>query len=337
MDLSRVETVLKPYPAFRLKQVNFAVFKNLIESWDQVTNLPKDILALLKKEIPLEIKAEIQKSTDNKTIKAAITLEDNQIIEAVLMRHSDSRNTVCVSSQVGCPLACEFCATGKLGFKRIMTAQEIIEPVLLFSRWLKKEGQRVDNIVFMGMGEPFLNYDEVLKAVRILNDNDKFGIGARHISISTAGIIEGIKKLAEENLQLNLAISLHAPNDIVRQKIMPVAKQYPIKKLLPVVSDYIKKTNRRVMIEYLMLKDINDSPSQARELAKILKQQLHRLFFVNLISYNDTKQFKPSLPKTIKEFKSILEKEGLTVIQRYRFGSEIDGACGQLAAKLKNN
>ncbi|MFA6410622.1 MAG: 23S rRNA (adenine(2503)-C(2))-methyltransferase RlmN [Candidatus Buchananbacteria bacterium] len=337
MDFAKLKKSLSPYPAFRLKQVNFAIFKNLVESWDEVTNLPKDILALLKAEISLEICAKIQKSTDQKTIKAAVTLADGQIIETVLMRHGNGRNTVCVSSQAGCPLACEFCATGKLGFKRILTSFEIISQVLLFSRLLKTESERVDSIVFMGMGEPFLNYDEVLKAIRILNDNDKFGIGARHISISTAGIVEGIKKFSQENLQVNLALSLHAPNDQLRSRLMPINQQYPIKKVLTALADYIKISNRRVMIEYLMLKDVNDSPSQATELAILLKRQLKRLFFVNLITYNETGCFEPSKPETIKKFKSILEKEGITVIQRYRFGADIDGACGQLAAKLKNN
>ncbi|MDO8424495.1 MAG: 23S rRNA (adenine(2503)-C(2))-methyltransferase RlmN, partial [bacterium] len=238
------------------------------------------------------------------------------------------RNTVCVSSQVGCPLKCLFCATGKIGFKRNLESWEIVQQVLFFSRILKKESKRVSNIVFMGMGEPFLNYDNVLSAVRILNDKDGLNIGARHISISTAGLVEGIEKLAKENLELNLAVSLHAPSDILRKAIMPIAKQYSIGEILKAVDDYIGITRRRVMFEYIMIEDFNDSPLHAKSLAKLMKKPL---YFVNLISYNPTGELNPSPGVKIKKFKEILEKEGIIVTQRYRFGQDIKAACGQLA------
>jgi len=191
---------------------------------------------------------------------------------------------------------------------------------------------RVTNVVFMGMGEPFLNYDNVLEAIRILNDKDGFNLGARHISISTVGITEGIEKLAKEKLQINLAISLHAPNNKLRSRLMPINKVYPIEKILAAVDGYIKKTKRRVMFEYLMIDGVNDSEREAEELAKILKKSL---YFVNLISFNPIghSKFKPSLGWKIKKFKEIFKKAGIPVTQRHRFGREIKAACGQLAGR----
>lgn len=335
MDLNKLETSLKSYPAYRLKQAYQAVFLHSIESWDQASSLPKNLKELLKKECPLTIPAEIIFSKDKKTAKAAITLTDGNVIETVLLRHNDGRNTICVSCGIGCNLACEFCATGQQGFKRHLTSQEIILQIILFNRLLKNEKQKITNVVFMGMGEPFLNYDEVIKAIKIINDKDRFNIGARHISISTVGIMEGIKRLADENLQVNLAISIHAPSNRLRHQLMPINQQYPLTKLLKTVAAYLAKTKRQVMIEYLMLQDINDSPKQAEELAHLLKKNLPGLFFVNLISYNQTEKFKPTSPEKIKKFKDILLKEGIKAVQRYHFGSDIKAACGQLANQKK--
>lgn len=320
-------------PAFRTKQAIQAIFHNLISSWDEATVLPKDIRERLQEEFPLEIASQILEAEDRQSAKAVIRLADDAVVETVLMRHPGGRNTVCVSSQVGCALDCSFCATGKLDFKRNLSAWEIAEQVLLFARLLKKTGQRVTNVVFMGMGEPFLNYNEVISAVHLLNDRDKFGLGARSISISTVGIPAGIKKMAGEKLQINLAVSLHAPNDALRSRIMEINKKYPLAQVLKVTSEYISATNRRVMVEYLMLDKINDSEENAKELAAVLKQYLKRLFFVNLIVYNPTGDFKPALPRQVARFKKILEGEGITVTERYRFGQDITGACGQLASK----
>jgi 23S rRNA (adenine2503-C2)-methyltransferase len=193
---------------------------------------------------------------------------------------------------------------------------------------LKKEGERVGSVVFMGMGEPFLNYENVMNAVRVMNSPDGFGIGARHISISTCGIFDGIKKLAEEDLALNLAISLHASNDEVRRKLMPVAQGYEIKELLAVIDEYIAKTKRKVMFEYLLIHGVNDTDEMATELAKLLK---HKLCVVNLIQYNDTGAFTASSHNRMNRFKEILEKNGVQTVMRHRFGRDIKGACGQLA------
>jgi 23S rRNA (adenine2503-C2)-methyltransferase len=220
-----------------------------------------------------------------------------------------------------------------MGFKRNLEIWEIIEQVLFFARYLKKNKERINNIVFMGMGEPFLNYKNVIESIKILNDKDGFNFGIRHFSISTVGIVEGIEELIKENLQINLAISIHAPNDDLRLKLMPINKTYSIQKILNVVNDYIEKTKRRVMFEYVMIKNVNDSEENAKELAKLMKKPL---YFVNLISFNPTGTFNPSSPLKIKKFKEILEKRGITVTQRYRFGQDIEGACGQLATKDEN-
>ncbi len=231
-------------------------------------------------------------------------------------------------------MACDFCATGKMGLKRNLNSDEILMQVLLFARKLKQLKQRVSNIVFMGMGEPMLNYKNIIETVHTLNDNDGLNIAARKISISTCGIIPGIEKLAEEPLQLNLAISLHAPSDNLRSSIMPVNKSFNIERTLSAVKKYIQKTSRKVMIEYILLKDINDSQEQAIELAQILKKYLGNLFMINLIVYNATSgKYKSPTKQNKSIFKETLEQQGLTVTQRYRLGHDIDGACGQLATK----
>lgn len=329
MDLNKLEKILEKEPAFRLKQIKKAVFSELIENWDEISTLPKNLRERLSKECPIsELKEEkVLTSKDKETIKALFKLKDGWKIESVLMRHIGERITVCVSSQVGCAIGCEFCATGQQGFKRNLSSGEIVDQVLFFAKTA-----RVTNVVFMGMGEPFLNYNNVLEAIKILNDKDGFNLGARHISISTAGIVEGIKKFSEEKIQINLAISLHAPNNKLRTKLMPINKTYPIEKILAAVDNYIAKTNRKVMFEYLMIDGVNDSEAQAEELAKIMKKPL---YFVNLISFNPVSHsnFKPSSDQRIKKFREILEKNKITFTQRHSFGQEIQAACGQLAGE----
>ena len=303
MNLEKLEKVLEAEPKYRLKQAKDAVFKNFISDWKDCTFFTKDLRDKLNKECPLEIKADILVSKKEDSVKARITLENGMKIETVLMRHEDGRNTVCVSSQVGCPLGCLFCATGKMGFKRNLTSEEILEQVIFFDRYLKPEGQKVTNVTYMGMGEPFLNYENVLKSIRILNDKEYFNIGARSISVSTSGIVEGIEKFAKEGLQVNLAISLHAPNNKLREKLMPIDKKYPLDAVLKAVDNYIKKTNRQVMFEYVLIKGVNDSDECAEELSKLMDK---KLYYVNLILYNATGFFKPSDTKRVEKFKEIL-------------------------------
>lgn len=330
MDIKKIQEILKDEPKFRFKQVYEAIFQKFIDNWDDVTVLSLALREKLKAECPLDIPAETLESADKNTVKAALSLDGGRV-ETVLMRHGDGHNTVCVSSQIGCLLGCKFCLTGEGGFERSLKFHEIVEQVLFFSRYLRCHNERVSNIVFMGMGEPFMNYDEVMKAIRFFNDKDTFNIGARKISVSTVGIIDGIKKISNEPLQLNLALSLHAPDDELRQEIMPVAKNNPLKSLLKAVKSYIEKTNRKVMIEYLMLDKINDSSAQAQRLADLLKASLGKLFVVNLISYNETQNFRTSPPAVITNFKKILEREGVETVQRFKFGRDVQGACGQLA------
>jgi len=333
MDLSKLAAVLEGQPKYRFVQAEKAVWQDLASSWEEASNLPQALRERLDIECPLKIETELdQTAKGRKTVKALITLADGESIETVLIRQKGGRNTVCVSSQVGCPLGCAFCATGTLGFRRNLKSAEIVEQVLFFARYLKAEGrgEKIDNIVFMGMGEPFLNYQEFIKAAKFLNDPETMNIGARRLSVSTAGIVEGIKRLAGEKLQINLALSLHAADDSLRASLMPVAKKYKIYEILKAIDAYITKTGRRVMFEYLMIKGVNDSDQDARSLAKLLKKPL---YLVNLIPYNETGRFQPSNPERMEKFKKILEDAGVPATIRLSFGGEIAAACGQLKGK----
>lgn len=328
MDLERYEKILSEYPKFRLKQANKHLYDKLIDDWSNSTVLPEELKQRLDRECPIKIFADTLISKKKDTLKAQIILSDGLLVETVLMKHQDGRNTICVSSQVGCPLKCAFCATGLIGFKRNLTSWEIVMQVLFFARVLRKGSERVSNVVFMGMGEPFLNYDSVIQAIRALNDKEGFGLGARNFSISTAGVIEGIKKLSRENLQVNLAISLNASCDKARTKLMPVNEMHPLKQLMKTVSEYTETTGRQVMIEYIMLKGVNDSQKDAENLADLVKGLL---CIVNLISLNPIGTFKPSPKRTVKAFKETLRKKGIKATERHSFGSDIKSACGQLA------
>lgn len=330
MNIEKLDEILENFPAYRKKQILAYIFKNFVSDFDEMTSLPKDLRDILKKNCSLEIKADMYVSDDLETYKSLITLNDGKKVEAVLMKHDDKRNTVCVSSQVGCPVGCKFCATGRMGFTRNLTAHEILSQVVLFERILKKEKDRVTNVVFMGMGEPMLNYESVMFSVRMLNNKDFFGIAARHISISTSGIVGGIKRLMNEKLQINLAISFHAPTDEKRSKLMPINKNFGIPAIVSALKEYILKTKRRVMVEYILIDHVNDFEADAYKLADIVKGEN---FFVNLIPYNPTGEFKPSSTERVKKFKEILSKREITVTQRYRFGRGIKAACGQLAVK----
>jgi 23S rRNA (adenine2503-C2)-methyltransferase len=239
-----------------------------------------------------------------------------------------------LSSQAGCPLGCTFCATGQSGFRRNLSAFEIIVQVLYWKRLLKFEGADISHLVFMGMGEPFLNYDEVIRAIDLMNQPDYFGIGSRHISVSTVGIVSGIRRFASEDFQVNLAVSLHSANDRKRMELMPVAKQFPLSQLTTMIDEYISKTNRKVMLEYMMIKGVNDSAKDAEDLCRLIKSMAGgHLCFVNPIPYNPTGRFQPSNEKEIKAFCGVLDSNRISYTRRYRFGTGITAACGQLAGK----
>lgn len=329
MDLNKINKLIENEPNYRRLQIKQAIFKLLINDWNQATNLPQDLRLKLVENCPLEIPAEIFKT--RQAIKAIIRLDDGEKIESVMLTNADGRHTVCVSSQVGCPLGCAFCATGKLGFKRNLTAEEIVNQVVLFARELKQKEQRVDNVVFMGMGEPLLNWPEVSRALLMLNDADGLNISARGLSVSTCGLSEGIEKLSEFPLQVNLAISLHASDNELRSALMPINNAVSLDDLFASLKKYLAVKNRKIMFEYLLLQDVNDSRDQARQLAKLLKKLPAKLVMVNLIAYNPTGDFLPSEPNRIRDFKKELEGRGVNVTVRESLGGEIFGACGQLA------
>jgi len=345
MNIINLEKFLKEIGEknYRLKQVKKAVFVDLINDWDEATTFSKELREEIKKEFPiLSMKVlNLLESKNKDSVKAVLKLKDGNIIETVLMKHLNTkeddakagRNTVCVSSQAGCAMNCGFCATGKMGLKKNLTSEEIVDQVLFFARHLNKENQTINNIVFMGMGEPFLNYDNTIQAIRILNDKDGFNLGIRHISVSTCGIVPGIEKFAEENLQVNLAISLHAADDETRTKLMPIDKTYPLAELMKAVDDYIKKTNRKVMFEYLLIDGVNDRPEDAANLVKLMKNSLYH---VNLIKYHDTGgNLKPSPQAKRTQFFDALKKLGVSATFRVSFGEDIMAACGQLAGKIQ--
>ncbi|MGI0102517.1 MAG: 23S rRNA (adenine(2503)-C(2))-methyltransferase RlmN [Nitrosotalea sp.] len=277
-------------------------------------------------------------SEDGQTTKLLLKLDDGTLIETVLMQYrkpktnSHPRSTICVSTQVGCQMGCTFCATGQMGFERNLKAEEIVAQVLHFASVLKERGEHVTNLVFMGMGEPLANYAETIRAVRLLTHTRAFGLGQRHITISTVGIMKGIESLADEDLQIGLAISLHAPNDKLRRKLVPTAGPNSVKDLISVTRSYFKKTGRRVTLEYALIEGINDSPEIAAELAMLLKGNGAH---VNLIPVNPTAgDFKRPRWKRITEFEHVLRESGVNCTVRVEKGSEISAACGQLRTDM---
>ncbi len=334
MDVAKLKTALEGMgeKSYRFAQAKDAVCRQLISDWSEATALPPALREKLNAALPI-IEMEVVRESEAErgdTRKAALKLADGNLIETVLMRHSKGRNTVCVSSQAGCPMACTFCATGTMGLKRNLTTSEIVGQVLHFSRQLAEKGERATNMVLMGMGEPMHNYDNVMAAIRILNDQKGLALGARHISISTCGIVAGINRMADEPLQVNLAVSLHAPNDELRTKLMPVNRAYPLGRLMPAIDAYIAKTGRKVMFEYLLIDGLNDTPEVIAELAVLLKKPLYHL---NLIKYHTTGAFVSSPRDRRTEILDYMKKAGVSVTHRITFGEDIDAACGQLANK----
>lgn len=336
MDIKVLKTFLaeRGEPAYRLAQAKRAFFVDLGADWDSVTVYSKPLREACREQIEWNVLKEVRTVVSEKgdTVKTLFECRDGSKIEAVLMRHEDGRNTVCASSQVGCAMACAFCATGTMGLKRNLSIPEIVEQVVHFSRWLKPQNDYVSGLVMMGMGEPFHNYDNVIAALRQLNDKDGLNLGARHMSISTCGIVPGILKLADEPLQVNLAISIHAGTNEVRDTFMPVNKVYPLEKLMAAVHTYMEKTNRKVMFEYLLLDGINDRKSDANALARLLAHD-HRLSHVNVIKYHPTEAFEPSPRENRVAFVEWLEERGISATHRVTFGEDIDAACGQLAVQ----
>ena len=319
-------------PRYRARQIFEWVWKHLVRDFSTMTNLPVPLRERLSREFTIGAATPGATLVDAEegTEKVLLRLRDGEAIETVLMREAD-RRTVCVSTQVGCPIGCAFCATGKMGFRRDLTAGEIAFQVLFFAGKLKGEGERVTHVVIMGMGEPLLNYDATLKAIRNLNHRWGLNLGARRFTVSTVGIVPGILRLAREGLQLNLAISLHAPWDDLRAELVPVAGRYPIADVLAAADQYVRATKRRITYEYVLIAGVNDSPAAARALARLLAG---RLAHVNLIPFNPAPGLpfrRPSLPR-VEAFKRVLLARGLDVTVRYSRGVRIQAGCGQLRA-----
>ena len=331
MTLSELENLMAQMNAtkFRAKQIHNWLYAKSVSSIDEMTNLSKDFREQLKQVASVtESKIKVKQVSADGTLKYLIEYPDGECVETVLMRFDNRANlTACVSSQVGCAVNCSFCATGKGGFKRNLTYQEIIEQVLSIQR---DTGLKVTNIVFMGQGEPLLNLNNVLKALEIFNND--FQIGARRITISTSGIIPGIKRLAEMNLQSTLAISLHAPNHKLRAELMPIENKYPIDELKNALIDYVEKTGRRITVEYILIHGFNDTPEVAKELAMLLRGVKCN---INLIPYNSVieNDYKKPSNNDIMKFKYLLEHSGKKVTVRLERGADIDAACGQLRGK----
>ena len=312
---------------FRSTQVYEGLYKKRLTSFDEMTNISKELRLKLKNDFSMhKIKLLIKQQGENVN-KYLFELEDGNKIESVLMFH-DYGTSICVSSQVGCNMTCAFCESGRLKKVRNLLAYEIVQQILIIEEDIKK---RITHVVVMGIGEPFDNYDNVLRFIKIINCNKGIDIGSRHITISTCGVIPGIQKFMNEEGQVNLAISLHAPNNELRSKLMPINRAYPLDELMKSIKEYIKKTNRRVTFEYIMLEGINDSEKDAKELSDLLKGMN---CYVNLIPYNETKNigFKRTKEWKILKFYDILKKNKINTTIRKEFGGKVDAACGQLRA-----
>ncbi|MCX6822519.1 MAG: 23S rRNA (adenine(2503)-C(2))-methyltransferase RlmN [candidate division SR1 bacterium] len=366
---------------FRVKQVFYEIYKNQNIEFSEMTTLSKELRQDLDEKfcvIPFSVTNVLE---DENTTKIGLQTTDGHLIEVVILYHWDThelhegnkgakenkggkdflsnhsdlsslsnpnenklnRITLCISSQVGCPMNCLFCVTGKLGLKRNLTVEEIIGQVLYANNYIKnKFGKKDDgtlygvrNVVFMGMGEPLLNYDNMKKAIELMLPQERLSLSRRHITISTAGIIPGIRKLIEDNIPVKLAISLHAPNQELRNQLMPIAKKYPLDELMKTIDDYVQATDNRIFYEYIMIKGVTDKPELAKELAKLLRG---RLAHVNLIAYNMNPaiDLEESSKTQMYKFKEILENEGITVTVRASMGREGKGACGQLGYEKVN-
>ncbi len=320
-------------PKFRAKQVSDWVYKKGVTQFSEMSNLPQSLRDLLSQKYCFgHLELAVSQVSKDGTEKRLYRLPDGQMIESVLMPYQDGRRTVCISSQAGCAMNCSFCATGQMGFARHLTAEEIFEQAQNFSKELQQRGERLTNCVFMGMGEPFHNYDHLLNAIKMINE--RLGIGARKMTVSTVGLVPKIRRFAEEGIQVKLAISLHSTSDEHRNKIMPVNKKYPIQELISACHDFVNATKRRITFEWALIQGQNDSEAEALRLAKLLKGLLCH---VNVIPLNPTQGYEgaPSDPQRVNHFVQTLEKNGIPATVRMRRGIDIDAGCGQLKSEVE--
>ena len=320
-------------PAYRARQLWGWAYRQLVTDYSEMTNIPESLRGPLSRLAPISLLEPVRNlsSDDGETIKTLYRTGDGQVLETVLMLYPN-RATVCVSCQVGCAVGCAFCATGLMGLTRNLGAGEMVAQVVGAAREARLRGRELTNIVMMGMGEPLQNYTETMKFINIVHDPDGLNIGARRITVSTSGVVPRIDALAAEPLQLNLAVSLHAPGDELRSKLVPINRRYPVATLMAAVDRYIAKTRRRVSFEYALMRGINDSEQTACDLADLLRG---RLCHVNIIPLNpvDVLPYERPNPEGIERFAGILRAAGIPSTVRYSRGLDIDAACGQLRAK----
>ena len=307
------------------------LYEKRVESYEEMSNISNDMKAKLYSDFSIERLKIVDVQEDVDVCKYLFELYDHEHIEAVLMKH-DYGNSICVSSQVGCDMGCRFCESGRRKKVRNLETYEMVLQILMIEKLL---GERISHVVVMGIGEPFDNYDNLINFFKIINHPKGLAIGARHITVSTCGIVPKILEFSELPLQINLAVSLHAPNNHLRNKIMPINKAYPIEEVMDALKVYLKKTNRRLTFEYILLKDVNDSIDCAMELADLVKGMN---CYINLIPYNETNNidFKRTNTVQIMRFYDILKKNNVSVTIRREFGSKISAACGQLRSKKED-
>ena len=313
---------------FKAIQVFEWLYQKRINSFSEITNIKKDIISKLESDFSIEKLKTVKVERDVEVNKYLFELSDGQRVETVLMRH-DYGTSLCISSQVGCNMGCCFCESGRLKKVRDLDASEMVLQILQVEEDIK---ERISHVVIMGIGEPFDNYNNIVSFIKIVNHAKGIALGSRHITVSTCGILPKIREFSELPFQVNLAISLHAPNNELRSKIMPINKAYPLDNLIEEIKRYIAKTNRRVTFEYIMLSELNDTEECAEELCKLLKGIN---CYINLIPYNETNNFgyKRSKKSTILKFYDIIKSRGLNVTIRREFGTKISAACGQLRSR----
>lgn len=319
-------------PKFRANQIWDWLYDKRVSSFDMMQNIPTPLRERLKAETTLgALTLAAEQTSKDGTIKRLYRLHDGQLIESVLMLYDDDRRTACISTQAGCAMGCVFCATGQMGFARNLTATEIFEQAVYFAQELQAEGERLSNIVLMGMGEPFHNYDASLAAIRRLMDD--LGIGARHITVSTVGLVPQIRRFADEGLQVRLAISLHAATDEERGALLPVNRRWDLAELMQACREYVGKTGRRITFEWALIRGETDTEEQAHALGKLLSGMLCH---VNAIPLNPTKGYggAPSSMEASDEFRRILESYGVSMSVRVRRGIDINAGCGQLKSSV---
>jgi 23S rRNA (adenine2503-C2)-methyltransferase len=337
LDLSELQALLVSWgePGYRAKQIWQGVYRNLWAQPEEFSNLPAKLRSRMSEELLFSAiqPGAVLRSNDGETVKTLFTLPDGNAIEAVLMHYSE-RRTLCISSQAGCAMGCVFCATGQMGFRRNLSSGEIVEQVLYYARLLKTQGEAVTNVVVMGMGEPFHNYEHTLTALDRLNHPEGLNLGARRFTISTVGLVPQIRRFADEDRQINLAISLHAADDEMRESLLPVNRKHPLSDLLQACHYYVEKTGRRVTFEWALIRGVNDTPLVAHKLAVLLKGLICH---VNVIPLNPTQKYpgQATTRERAQDFCAVLEGNGIPATVRIRRGIDIQAGCGQLATGEK--